>query len=370
MLKASKNVLNSLNDIIYQDQILISNLSENLKMNFDENTINHQGCCIHIIQLIIRDIFKEFDVFDDLILKIQNIAKEMKKSKYKDFYFWIELPHDIRWNNIYLMLSNFNKNKIKFLNCCVEFKESLENLILSDYELNKILFLENFLYQFYKITKILEQEVYYPFEFLYWILNTKKILKKNFKNKLFDELEINLFKKTLERIEIRLQNVEIKLSSYKILAFYLWPNLNKTLNEDEKKIAKNNIYKDFFENKEIKKDKHNKSNNKNSNIWDESESLIIDNKDFREFVEKIENWNLCSYDFWKIFKHKYIEIYECLLYFDCYILSNGSIERSFSKVKTLSNWKRNKTSDQSLKKRLMVKESDLLIDILNKYNFN
>ena len=65
-----------------------------------------------------------------------------------------------------------------------------------------------------------------------------------------------------------------------------------------------------------------------------------------------------------------MNIYKTYLYYSSFIISNGPIEREFSKVKEISYWKRNRLSDENMKIRIMIRENDKLTELFENIDIN
>ena len=128
--------------------------------NLNNTEILHLGCVIHLLQLVVKETINSSEYYKILIDKITEIAKNIKKYVYTDFYFFTHLPFEVRWNNIYLLIEGFLKNKEKYINCCNNFPEFAEKFSITVTEIDELKFLSVFLKKFFEITKKLEGEKY------------------------------------------------------------------------------------------------------------------------------------------------------------------------------------------------------------------
>ena len=216
------------------------------------------------------------------------------------------------------------------------------------------------------MTKHLEKENTYYCNFILWIIKTnlklEKILKQN-------KLNSNQ-KEVLKITKISLENRFSKYLKYfnetpkYILA--LNPSTYQKLNNVQREDTNKSLYKTFSkkENKEIETNLN--FNSSNIKIWDES-SEIIENINFLDnYINKIQNWKLNDHEFWKFYQLDYSEIYNCFLLNNTFSISNGSVERKFSTIKYISDWRKNKIGTDKIKIKIMLKENEIIKEIGNK----
>ena len=56
------------------------------------------------------------------------------------------------------------------------------------------------------------------------------------------------------------------------------------------------------------------------------------------------------------YSKKYEQLYFLYLYYNTYSISNGSVERKFSLIKHITDWKKNRLSDLHTKIKIMMIE--------------
>lgn len=300
-----------------------------------------------------------------MIDKVIFITKEFKKYKNEHFYFFAPLPNNTRWNNIYIILKKFTNNLEKY-NYFLKSEEEIDaTLILNKNEIDEIFFLESFLKNFFTITKDLEKDQYYFVKFLIWLKKMKLKFEALIKEPDFKISQIQIIEEMLSSLKERFASYDRFFGSNFEAAAYINPDTFNLLNLNEKRNAKR-----FLVLKELLATEHHEkpepliTNQKNSR-YDYSnkfnlcctESNSTESLYCSDFENRISLLNLDGNKFWQIYKLEFPSIFNLFLKFKAINISNGSIERKFSKTKFMSDWKRNRIEAAALKKRLMLGEN-------------
>ena len=342
------------------------------KVFFNEYKIIQIGCIIHKIQLILKKTFKEVNWANDLIDKISKFIKITRKPKYRTYNLKCPNPIETRWNSIYVSINYFYKRRDKYDILIQE--KNLDEIEFSEYEWKQIFFIKTILQKFYKVTKKIENNVGTLSYFFQW--HQKITIKlENISSNTNTDSNIQEFIKILQDNFIHyLASFNQEFSTFKLVSFYLHPNLFYNLSKTDKNKAKNLIkeiyqmydeepvFSQYFPKIEFVTDQDplealqssddGYQNNEalGEQVRDEIISIGKELTIYERLLKRMKKED--EEDFWLLVDRKIPKLSMIRNIMDGFGGSNGSIEQLFSTCKQLSVWKRNKISTNSMEARL------------------
>lgn len=308
--------------------------------------------CITSTPISNKGFLKDKPTYKDLIDKEINIAKMIKKNKYKKFYFFCPIPTPIRWNGIYLLINSFNKNIDKY-KCMVQSEDFSSIILLSKNDLKNVEFLEKVLEIFFKLTKTLESENFYIAHLFYFLNKIHTKLNKIMISNKFCSKEKKIAKSVQKSLLARFKNFHETTDDIYNQACFLSPLTIQLLSKSQRAQAVD-YYSEKFHTVETPSIDKTESR---LDIFSESSSGFANLSD-KNIVQKYEKdvmeTHLNLDLFWGLNQYKYKELYEEFIKFKTIRISNGAVERCFSLAKHVIFWKKNRLGNENLAKRIML----------------
>ena len=359
---------------IYVDELMeLQNKldSESIIIQYNTNEYVYTGCFIHLLQNICKKIEKEVPILNEIMEKMLDIIKILKRKEYNEFNIFIAIPIDIRWFSRIRTLHSF-------LNKWDTIKNIIREVKITE---NELKILKNYLkitYPILLIAKDLEKDDFYISDFFSWKKEFIKFLKE--KLPIFNsETPVNLIISSfISLFSTKIQPFEDANSFLINKALFLNPLKINTLSELEKATIINEIESRFES--EVDPLFEEEIENYSSVYKLETEiGNLIEDEDEKEddgvmssFGNKIAKVSSKTFDdeilqyiflsskekidrgkFWKIYNRRLPNLFREYQRISVMCIGNGSIERLFSVAKSLSYWKRNRIGVKKMKNLMM-----------------